>query len=136
MIKTFDEYLAENEKTMRYHDIVETYNGVYFKENAEIGDGATVSLYTDRHAYDIIKRTPCTLTLRRCKATLVPEFKPEFIVGGFCAHCTNQEEQRYTYEENPNGEVITAHWSKKNNRFYYLGMVVHPNRREYYDYNY
>ena len=108
----------------------------YFRDNAEVGDGATVCYWTDRHAYTIIKRTAKTLTLQQDKAILDPEFKPEFIPGGFCAHCVNQADQTYQYDRNPNGRIIIAYWSKKKNGFYWQGLHVIPGRHEFYDYNF
>lgn len=121
---------------LRYPDAVDMYNGVYFKENAKVGDGATINLWSDHHAYTIVKRTPCTLTLRRCKATLKPEWEPEWVAGGFAGTCLNQSEQDYTYEEDENGSIVTVHWSNKYNRFRYGTCTVTPNRREFYDYNF
>lgn len=109
---------------------------IYFRDYAEVGDGATVCLWSDREAYTIIKRTAQSLTLQRDKATLSPDFKPEFIPGGFCGHCVNQNEQKYSYESDPEGKKITAWWSKKNNGFYWNGLHVIPGRHEFYDYNF
>lgn len=117
-------------------NLVSQKYGEYFIENAQVGDGATVCYFSDAHAYTIIKRTAKTLTLQRDKATLKPSFKPEFIVGGFCAHCTNQSEQDYDYERDPNGIIETAHWSERKKGFYVNGCHVIPNRREFYDYNF
>ena len=72
---------------------------------AKVGDGATVKLLTDCHACTIIKVTKTTVTVRYDKAILNPDFKPEWVVGGFSAHCTNSEEQTYTYEPDENGNV-------------------------------
>ena len=119
-----------------YSDIVETYHGEYFRDNAKVGDGATICLWSDREAYTIIKRTPCTLTLRRCKATLKPEWKPIWYEGGFAGHCANQNEQDYTYEEDENGRVVTVHWSNKWKRFRDGACTVVPGRKEFYDYNF
>lgn len=105
----------------------------------EVGDGVTYRLYSDSYACTVIKRTAKTLTIQRDKATLDPGFKPEFILGGFSAHCTNSEEQSYTYERNPNGEVFVCHWSEKKGRFQCGedGSVrITRGRHEYYDYNY
>lgn len=105
--------------------------------NAKVGDGATVYLYSDSHAGTIVKVTKCTVTVRRDKATLDPNFKPEFIPGGFCAHCTNQDEQKYTYEPNENGELTTVRWSKKYNRYGQPGDIrLGKGRHEFYDYNF
>lgn len=117
-------------------NLVSEKYGEYFRDNAQVGDGATVHYYSDAHACTIIKRTAKTLTLRQDKATLKDSFKPEFIVGGFCAHCTNQEEQEYDYEPNPNGSIYVAHWSDKKKGFYANGLHVTPNRHEFYDYNF
>ena len=116
--------------------VIRNYNE-YFRDNAAIGDGVTVHFYTDAHAYTIIRRTAKTLTLRRCKATLDPNFKPNFIPGGFAGHVTNQSEQRYTYDEDENGSVRRANWSEKKHGFY-VGreLSVSPGRHEFYDYNF
>lgn len=106
---------------------------------AKVGDGVTVCLWSDRHAATIIKRTATTITLQYDKATIDPDFKPEFIVGGFAAHCTNQEEQSYTYERNPEGAIETYRWSKKNARYQGGGdgsIKVIKGRHEFYDYNF
>lgn len=107
-----------------------------FKETAKVGDGATVVYWTDKHAYTIIARTANTLTLRRCKAILDPDFKPDFIPGGFCGTVINQHEQRYSYEEDENGHIIKAYWSEKNKCFRWDGLYVVPGRHEFYDYNF
>ena len=108
----------------------------YFKDNAEVGDGATLCLWSDREAYTIIHRTPKSLTLRRCKAILDPNFKPEWVAGGFAGTVINQNEQSYTYEENENGRVIKAYWSEKYGRFRNGTCNIIPDRREFYDYNF
>ena len=116
-------------------EMIQKYNE-YFKENATVGDGATVCMWTDREAYTIIKRTAQTLTLRRCKTTLKPEFKPEIIAHGFVGTVINQHEQDYDYEENENGRIMKAHWSKKYGEFRCGSNSVVPGRHEFYDYNY
>ncbi len=107
-----------------------------FKDTAKVGDGATVHYWTDAEAYTIIARTPNTLTLRRCKAILSPDFKPEFIPGGFFGTVINQNEQTYTYEEDENGRIIKAHWSNKYQCFRWDGLRVTKGRHEFYDYNF
>lgn len=109
---TFKEFHEAHDWKSRVNgmDIVDAYN-LYFRDNAKVGDGATVYLWSDAHAYTIIKRTAKTLTLRRCKATLADDWKPEFIPGGFSVICTNNEDQRWNYEEDEDGEIVKAHWS-------------------------
>ena len=105
----------------------------------EVGDGVTYCLYSDKHACTVIKRTAKTLTIQRDRAIRDPNFKPEYIPGGFAAHCTNNEAQSYTYERNPNGEIFTCHWSEKRGRFQCGedGSVrIIRGRHEFYDFNY
>ena len=119
------------------HEVIHNKYAEYFRENAQIGDGATVHYWTDKEAYTIIRRTPKTLTLRRCKAILSPDFKPDFIPGGFAGTVVNQHEQCYTYEEDENGRIVKAHWSEAKHGFYVdRCLFVSPGRHEFYDYNF
>lgn len=81
-------------------------------EELKVGDGVTVNLYSDSHAYTVIKRTPATITIQQDKATLDPSFKPIFVEGGFAGHCVNQSEQKYSYERDYHGSVLTLRFSK------------------------
>lgn len=105
----------------------------------DVGDGCTYHLWSDSYACTVIKKTKKTITIQRDKATLSPDFKPEWIAGGFAAHCTNAEDQSYTYERNPNGEIYVCHWSEKEGR-YRSGsdgsIKIGVGRHEYYDYNF
>jgi hypothetical protein len=115
-----------------------------------IGDGVTVSVWTDCEAYTIIKRTPTTMTLQEDKATRNPDFKPEFVVGGFAGHCVNQNEQTYTYEPNIDGSTIKVSlrnwtdeegngrrlWKKVGVKTFERGGSVYPGRRKFHDYNF
>lgn len=104
---------------------------------AKVGEGATINLWTDRHACTIVKVTPKTVTVRRDKAIRDPDFKPEWEIGGFSAICTNQEEQRWIYEPDPKGEVTTFHWSGKYNSYGRPGnCTLSAGRHEFYDYNF
>lgn len=113
-----------------------------FKEQhreIEVGDGATICLHSDKHAGTVIKKTKTTITIQRDKAILDEKFKPDLIPGGFAAHCTNQSEQSYTYECNPDGTTETFHWSEKKGRYQGGGdgsIVVTNGRHEFYDYNF
>ena len=105
--------------------------------DVKVGDGVTVTLYTDRQAYTVIDRTAKSLTLQRDKAIKDPNFKPEWVTGGFSAICLNSEEQDYTYEPNLDGEIVKAYYSKRKGSFYvdkYLRCS--KGRHEYYDYNF
>ncbi len=102
----------------------------------KVGDGVTYHLYSDSHACTVIKRTAKTITIQEDKATLDPNFKPEWVAGGFAGHCTNQDEQTYTYEHNPDGRIITARWSDKRGAFVYCDKIITNGRHEFYDYNF
>jgi hypothetical protein len=117
---------------------IRRFDGMYLTPaNAKVGEGATVNLWSDRHAGTIVKITKSTITVRRDKATLNPDFKPEFIPGGFSVHCTNSDEQTYTYEPDEKGALTTIYWSKKYNRYGTPGNVsASRGRHEHYDYNF
>lgn len=105
----------------------------------EVGEGVTYCLWSDKHACTVIARTRCTLTIQRDKAILDPNFKPEWIPGGFAGHCTNQDEQSYTYERDPNGQIYKCRWSEKNGRFQTGSdgsIRIARGRHEFYDYNF
>lgn len=105
----------------------------------EVGDGVTECLWSDRHACTVIARTAKTLTIQRDKAILDPNFKPEWIPGGFAAHCTNNEEQTYAYERDPNGQIIKCRWSEKRGGWQTGSdgsIRIIRGRYEFHDYNF
>lgn len=105
----------------------------------EVGEGVTLRLWSDAHACTVIAKTKTTITIQQDTATLDPNFKPEWVAGGFAGHCTNQDEQSYTYERNPNGRIYKCRWSEKNGQ-YQTGsdgsIKITRGRREFYDYNF
>lgn len=107
-------------------------------KNIEVGDGITINLYSDSNAYTVIKRTKSTITIQRDKVVLKPEFKPEFIEGGFSHICTNQNDQDYDYERDEDGRILTLRWSDKYNTWSTgnHGSSVSLGRHEFYDYNF
>lgn len=113
------------------------HENVLTPETVQVGDGVTVRLWSDAHAATVIKKTKFSVTVRQDKATLNPNFKPEFIPGGFAAHCVNQENQTYTYEPDPSGTVYTFRWS---NKYCTYGQPENlrliKGRHEFYDYNF
>lgn len=110
----------------------------YTRDSIKVGDGVTKNCYSDRQAYTVVARTATTLTVQRDNAIKDPSFKAEFIVGGFSAHCVNQNEQKWTYESNPNAPRERIYWSEKRQRF--MGdrgyATFSLGRHEYYDYNF
>lgn len=119
-------------------ELIEKYDARHLTPaNVKVGDGVTVRLWSDRHAATVIKVTKCSITVQQDKATLDPNFKPEWIVGGFAGHCTNQDEQTYTYERDPNGSIYTFRWSKKYGTYGTPGNLrLMKGRHEFYDYNF
>ena len=108
-------------------------------QEVEVGDGVTMHLYSDAHACTVIAKTAKTITIQRDKAIRDPNFKPEWIVGGFAGHCTNQDEQTYTYERNPEGEKVRCYWSERLGCYTTGGdqsIRIRRGRHEFYDYNF
>jgi hypothetical protein len=69
--------------------------------------------YTDIDPFEIVRKvSDKTLEIREMKAKLDPSWKPEFIPGGFSAHCTNQREQRWLIEPEPEAPIIRIRLSK------------------------
>lgn len=102
----------------------------------DLGDGATICLYSDRIAGTIVKKTKCSITIQHDKATLSNDFKPEIIPGGFSGHCINQDDQSYAYEKDGNGRLETFRWSEKYGRWQKDSIPVIPGRHQFYDYNF
>lgn len=115
----------------------------------QVGDGISVSLWTDQDAYTIISRSETRMILQQDKATLDPSFKPEWVAGGFAGHCTNQDEQLYSYERDPQGLIVEISlrrythnnterriWKKKGIGRKDIGGSVSCGRRKFHDYNF
>lgn len=106
-------------------------------DDAKVGDGVTVHYYTDADAGTIISRTEKTLTIQMDKATLLNKDELEFHVGGFAAHCSNQNVQKYSYERNEEGQVLKV--SRRKNGEYVVQKstnLVTAGRNKFYDYNF
>lgn len=115
-----------------------------------VGDGVSVSVWTDVEAYTIIKKTPKTILLRSDNAVLINREELVFHIGGFAAHCENQRDQRYTYEPDPEGIEIKItlrrwtdedgnerrKWKKANNRTFETGGNAYAGRRKFHDFNF
>ena len=69
--------------------------------------------YSDVNPFEIVRRvSDKTIEIREMDAERDPEWKPEFHVGGFSAHCSNQREQRWNITSNPENRVIRIRLSK------------------------
>ena len=112
-----------------------------FLGQLKVGDGVTLCYYTDSKAGTItnISKSGKTITFKLDIAKLSPNFKPEIIECGFVGHCTNQDEQTYTYQPDENGREYTAKLSSNGN--WYVGgkkgqRVLVGVRNAFYDYNF
>ena len=142
MKRTFEEYKVECDKirddmTLSWIERQERCDEAFLAwvDELEVGDHAHVCLWSDVEPVTVIKRTPKSITVRYDKATLKPEWKPEFVVGGFCAHCTNQDTQEWNIEEDGNGTTGVfrrrkAGWYDKSD------CRLYPGWKKYYDYNF
>lgn len=108
----------------------------WYKE-AQVGDRMHILHWSDITPCTVIGRTRATITVRMDKGTLDPNWKPEFEIGGFAAHCTNNDEQVWIIEEDPDGYVETFRWHKNSNCFENKsGEKVLPEWGMKYDYNF
>lgn len=106
------------------------------RREVNVGDGVTVCLYSNRHAGTVIKKNKRSITIQYDKAVMDENFKPEFVTGGFAGHCTNQNEQTYTYERDPNGRIEAYCWSEKYGAYRKGNIIIINGRHEFYDYNF
>jgi hypothetical protein len=100
--------------------------------NLNIGDGITVKLYTDQHAYTLTEIKGNKVIAQRDKAIRLAN--PIF--NGM--HCINSHDIKYNYEQDPNGETIKIR-IKKDNTMHVMsqsGYTIMLGRHEYYDYNF
>jgi hypothetical protein len=111
-----------------------------------VGMGVTMIMYSDRVPFEVIEViNDRRINVREMKATINPNFKPNFIPGGFCGTVVNQDEQEWILTSNPQGEVKElfktkrckgfGKWLEKgtNGSGYYFSLGKAYN---FYDYNY
>lgn len=124
-------------------------------DDAKIGDGATFTIYSDRHAGTIVKRTATTIWWQADEATLlngVNSGEPDALKaypGGFAAHVEGV--QRYEYKRNPDAPIqkftrreVRDHanvlkrivWKQSGHGTRSPGCVLTAGRHEHYDYNF
>lgn len=119
-----------------YREQVESDMYADWLNEMSIGDHCHVVLWTDIKPCTVIKRTKSTITIRYDTAVLDPTWKPEFDIGGFCAHCSNNDEQRWNISEDVNG-VVEVFRKHKNGMWYNLSDCrLYPEWYCFYDYNF
>lgn len=133
------DFMGEGLSGQAYHEA--TKDGairVTWREFA-VGDGATVCLWSDRHAYTVTARTDKTLTLRRDKATLLNNVNSgekdalQFSPGGFVGHTSGT--QRYSYAPDEQGQIVKARLTKRGWQTACKERVC-AGRSEHYDFNF
>ncbi len=100
--------------------------------------------YSDTSPYEVIRvvSDKC-LEIRSMIATKNPDFKPDFEVGGFSAHCTNNHDQKWLITSDPNGHTIKVR-KRKTVKNYGEGIYWNNQARyrlanephKFYDYNF
>jgi hypothetical protein len=105
-------------------------------KNLPEGEYFTEVGYSQLYPWVATKRTAKTATLAKVVVKKDPDWKPDFIPGGFCAHCTNQSDQTWLFDRIEHTAVTTI---RLNNRgqWAHKGVRFIPNRAtEFYDYNF
>lgn len=94
--------------------------------------------YSDIEPFEIVKViSDKTIEIRPMKATLDPNWKPEFITGGFSGHCVNIYDQKWiieSIEDAPSFRIRRKKNGKgwtKNGRY---KLADQPHK--FYDYNF
>ena len=135
-----------------YHEARRNFEGTYLErqekekqmfrdwyDEMEVGDHCHICHWSDISPCTVIKRTKTTITVRYDKATRKDSWKPEFVIGGFAAHCLNNDDQHdaWLIEEDENGVIETFRWSKKFNCYKNLSdEKLFPEWAKKYDYNF
>lgn len=71
-------------------------------------------LYSDVKPFEVIKKKSKTiLIIRAMKVKPDPDYKPEFVLGGFSAHCTNNGGQKWIIESDENAKEFEIRLKKK-----------------------
>jgi len=112
---------------------------VEWLNSMEVGDKAHIQHYSDVTPCTIIKKTKTTFTVRCDKAVKTDKWGPKWVVGGFSAHCKNNEDQDDWWEciDDPNGHTEVFRWSRVYNAFRNTdGEKLYPGWRYYHDYNF
>ncbi|MFZ9767167.1 MAG: hypothetical protein ACO3C4_01580 [Candidatus Limnocylindrus sp.] len=94
--------------------------------------------YSDVDPYEIVRRvSERTLDVRPMRTERDPEWKPEFVAGGFCGTVVNQNSQRWLYESDPSQPLVRIRLGKQGWRD--AGgsrYVISATPFKFYDYNF
>ena len=95
--------------------------------------------YSDINPHEIVRRiSDKTIEVREMKAERDPDWKPEFIPGGFSAHCTNQHGQRWIITSDPKSRVFRIRLSKNKGwqDAHGRSFDLSDSPRKFYDFNF
>lgn len=94
--------------------------------------------YSDVNPYEVVRViSDKTIEVREMDAERDESVKLEWEIGGFCAHCSNQRDQKWFIKSNPENQVIRIRlgkqgWKDKHGRMF--GLSDQPIK--FYDYNF
>lgn len=73
----------------------------------QLGSPVGMAGWSDIHPATVVARSHSgrRVTVRRDKAVLDPTWTPEWVPGGFAAHCANQHDQRWLISPDPDGAL-------------------------------
>jgi len=94
--------------------------------------------YSDITPYEVVKViSDKTLEIREMDAKLAEGQKPQFVPGGFSAHCINQSELQWDITSNPSNKVLRVRMHK-NGYYYHKGsrFALSDAPVKFYDYNF
>ena len=92
------------------------------KSIPEVGKFANHHMYSDINPYEIVRIiSDKTIEIRPMDAERDPDWKPEFVVGGFAGHCTNNNAQEWIYTSNPEAETIRIRKKKDRDEWTHSG---------------
>jgi hypothetical protein len=95
--------------------------------------------YSDVNPFEVVRHvSDKTIEVREMDSERDPDWKPEFIPGGFSAHCVNQREQRWNIVSNPENPTrrIRLHKSGVWKDAYGNKFDLHDKPIRFYDYNF
>lgn len=111
-------------------------------DTAQIGDGASVHLWTDSNSYTIvdIARGGLQIVLQRDDAVRTNQKDDTFTPGGFAGYVQHSVKgQQWEIKPDADGGIVKANWSPKHG-YYFVGgangQTVTAGRYEHYDYNF
>lgn len=94
--------------------------------------------HSDVHPYEVVRViNPKMIEVRKMAAHRDPAFKPEFVPGGFSAHCTNQDKQTWIITQDKTNPLVKVRL-RKNGQWWsrYGRHVLADEPRKFYDFNF